>query len=340
VLRVGGFPISERPRKRPASRPEVGVECLAEPIANVLGFHEPVAQPSRGDVETDKSAVGFNFGSMHLGVPSRFTIPRAVSPVMFNSGQPPRLGVRFGTFAFAEEDHTHRVVTMISGRSWVGKYPAVLLFLLSAGCASATPPQPQVAATQPASPQPPATQAPDPAIAAAMPKPAAPQPVASEPAARPVTTPAPQETRAPLTPPSVKTPASPAARKDSAPVKPTPKPVIPAVAASPAAPAATAAPTLDLNALTARLKATKAIGVFTKISLKNKVDDLMQRFAEHYQGKKPPIAELRLSYDLLMMKVLSLLQDEDEALASAVISSREAIWALLADEKSFAALQS
>jgi hypothetical protein len=41
-----------------------------------------------------------------------------------------------------------------------------------------------------------------------------------------------------------------------------------------------------------------------------------------------------------MMKVLSLLQDGDETLASAVVSSREAIWALLANEKTFAALQS
>ena len=41
-----------------------------------------------------------------------------------------------------------------------------------------------------------------------------------------------------------------------------------------------------------------------------------------------------------MMKVLSLLQDGDQKLASAVVSSREAIWALLADEKKFAALQS
>lgn len=238
------------------------------------------------------------------------------------------------------------MLTMMTGRFWAGRYPAVLLLLLSAGCASATPPQPQVAATQPAAtqpatPQPPALQPPDPAVAAAMPKPAPSQPVASEPAAKPVTTPAPQAARAPQTPPSVKTPVSPAARKDAAPVKATPKPVAPAVAASPpAAPAPTAPPTLDLNALTARLKATKAIGVFTKISLKNKVDDLMQRFAEHYQGKQPPLTELRLSYDLLMMKVLSLLQNDDQALASAVASSREAIWALLADEKKFAALQS
>jgi hypothetical protein len=102
--------------------------------------------------------------------------------------------------------------------------------------------------------------------------------------------------------------------------------------------AAASAPTLDLDALKARLKATKAIGVFTKISLKSKVDDLMKQFRDHYQGDKPPIAELRQSYDLLMMKVLSLLQDSDQPLASAVVSSREAIWALLADEKKFAVL--
>jgi hypothetical protein len=52
------------------------------------------------------------------------------------------------------------------------------------------------------------------------------------------------------------------------------------------------------------------------------------------------MAELRQSYDLLMMKVLTLLQDSDPPLAKEVVSSREAIWSLLADEKKFAALQS
>jgi hypothetical protein len=113
-------------------------------------------------------------------------------------------------------------------------------------------------------------------------------------------------------------------------------PIAPAVAASRAVAAVLP---LNLEALRARLKATKAIGVFTKISLKNKVDDLLKQFAEHYQGKKPALAQLRLSYDLLMMKVLSLLQDKDQTLASEVVSSREAIWALLADEKTFFALQ-
>jgi hypothetical protein len=40
-----------------------------------------------------------------------------------------------------------------------------------------------------------------------------------------------------------------------------------------------------------------------------------------------------------MMKVLSLLQDSDQRLASAIVSSREAIWGLLSDPKKFAALQ-
>ena len=213
------------------------------------------------------------------------------------------------------------------------RYPAVLLILLSAGCASVTPPQPHVAAAQPTAPQPAATNSADKPVEVATPdpvasQPVASQPVASQPAATPVATAAPQPARAAVKPPPVK-PVPPPVLKGAA-------PIAPAVAASRVA---AAAPTLDLDALKARLRATKAIGVFTKLSLKNKVDDLMKQFTEHYQGKKPPLAELRLSYDLLMMKVLSLLQDSDQALAAEVVSSREAIWALLADEKKFFALQ-
>ena len=90
-----------------------------------------------------------------------------------------------------------------------------------------------------------------------------------------------------------------------------------------------------------RLKETKAIGVFTKISLKNKVDDLLEQFRDYYKGKATlTMTELRRSYDMLLMKVLSLLQDTDQTLASAIVSSREAIWGLLADPKKFATLQS
>jgi len=99
-------------------------------------------------------------------------------------------------------------------------------------------------------------------------------------------------------------------------------------------------PALDLKTLEQQLKATKAIGFFTKITLKNQVDDLLDQFRKYYRGKaKVTMADLRRSYDLLMMKVLSLLQDEDQKLASAIVSSREAIWALLADPVTFATLE-
>ena len=94
-----------------------------------------------------------------------------------------------------------------------------------------------------------------------------------------------------------------------------------------------------MNALKEQLKETKAIGIFTKISLKNQVDDLMKQFREYYQGKTTlSLKQLRQSYDLLLMKVLSLLQDTDQKLASAIVASREAIWGLLSDQKKFDAL--
>jgi hypothetical protein len=136
-------------------------------------------------------------------------------------------------------------------------------------------------------------------------------------AAQPVATPL-----APATPPPAPRVAAPRA----------PAPPLPVVAQ-------TAPLTLDLDALEARLRATKAIGFFTKISLKNEVDDLMKQFREHYQGKSGrTMTDLRRSYDLLIMKVLSLLQDTDQKLASAIVSSREAIWALLSDQNKFANL--
>ncbi|TMG91200.1 MAG: hypothetical protein E6H73_13495 [Betaproteobacteria bacterium] len=96
-------------------------------------------------------------------------------------------------------------------------------------------------------------------------------------------------------------------------------------------------PTLDLTSLEQRLKDTDAIGVLTKIALKNQVDDLLDRFRAYYQGKlKTTLAELRRPYDLLVLKVLSLLQDSDPSLASAIVASREAIWGILADRAKFA----
>ena len=97
---------------------------------------------------------------------------------------------------------------------------------------------------------------------------------------------------------------------------------------------------MDLKALEDQLRQTKAIGFMTKLTLKGQVDDLLDRFRDHYSGKaKETMKDLRRAYDLLMMKVLSLLQDEDQQLASAIVASREAIWGLLADPVKFETLQ-
>jgi len=101
------------------------------------------------------------------------------------------------------------------------------------------------------------------------------------------------------------------------------------------APTPTAAP-LDLASLEKRLKETEAIGVFTKLTLKNQVDDLLDQFRAYYQGQaKTTLAALRQPYDQLLLKVLSLLQDRDPPLASAIAQSREAIWSILSDPNKF-----
>lgn len=57
---------------------------------------------------------------------------------------------------------------------------------------------------------------------------------------------------------------------------------------------------LDVTTLKARLRDTNAIGVFTKLALKNQVDDLLKQFRAHYQGgRKTSVASLRPPYDML-----------------------------------------
>jgi len=113
-------------------------------------------------------------------------------------------------------------------------------------------------------------------------------------------------------------------------------PVAPAKSAAPPSAPPVAAPPkpapLDLTTLEQRLRGTGAIGTLTKLSLKNQVDDLIGRFKSFHAGQRPPtLNELRPAFELLLMKVLSLLQDGDKALANDINASREALWGVLTD---------
>ncbi len=225
--------------------------------------------------------------------------------------------------------------------------------LLEAGCAGFkhAPPQETVPAVPPAVPtavveELPAPVAPDAGSAPAEVE--APRSVETAPVKPSMIEPVqPAEPPAVPRPAASKTPAAPApatraaaprspAAVATAPTAPSPAPQVaprtspaPVVARPPAAP-------LDLKALESRLRQTRAIGVMTKLSLKNQVDDLIEKFrAYHKRQGKWTLAELRRNYDMLLLKVLSLLQDSDPPLARDIVKSRAAIWGILEDPRKF-----
>ena len=182
----------------------------------------------------------------------------------------------------------------------------------------ASPPSPR-----PPSPPPP-TVAGQPPTVAAQPPTAAIEPTAPSapaPAAKPAARAEAPATKALAKAPAAAAPSAQPSKKDIAQEPEKPK----------------AEPPLDLASLETRLKETKAIGLMTKISLKNQVDDLLNQFRAFYAGKlQTTLAELRRPYDLLVLKVLSLLQDSDPTLAAAIVASREALWGILSDRAKFA----
>ena len=211
--------------------------------------------------------------------------------------------------------------------------------LLTSGCAGvktppplapsqSSPPQVDAVAVPPAVPQPPLASASPPTVEAQVEV----APVEPTIGVAPPTGASTNQPTSKSAPPVVKAPAKSTAPPAS-PAQPLKKELPPQDVAKPKA------QPLDLTSLEQRLKDSKAIGVLTKITLKNQVDDLLNEFRAFYQGKlHTTLADLRRSYDLLVLKVLSLLQDHDQALATAIAASREAIWGVLSDPAKFATI--
>lgn len=147
-----------------------------------------------------------------------------------------------------------------------------------------------------------------------------------EPERKPEPSSQPKPAAKPNPPVAAKPPAKPQASTSSA-----------APPSTQAAPKPPAPAPLDLKSLEERLKDTSAIGVLTKLSLKNQVDDLVGEFRAYHRGARPPtLSQLRPAFELLLMKVLSLLQDRDPTLAHDVNASRDAIWGVLTDPRKLA----
>jgi hypothetical protein len=93
---------------------------------------------------------------------------------------------------------------------------------------------------------------------------------------------------------------------------------------------------IDLDDLVKRISDSKAIGVLTKLSLKHEIDAFKADLkALHDGATKSTLAQLHQRYDLLVHKLIGLLQAKDPGLAREVAQARNFLWAKLADPKEF-----
>ena len=93
---------------------------------------------------------------------------------------------------------------------------------------------------------------------------------------------------------------------------------------------------IDLEGLINRLKKSRAVGMMTKIKLNGQINTLLDKFKVYHAGKSPySIEQLREQFDLLYLKVVSLIQDKDTDLHKQLCFSWDLIWDQLHDPELF-----
>lgn len=93
---------------------------------------------------------------------------------------------------------------------------------------------------------------------------------------------------------------------------------------------------LDLNDLTQRITDTKAVGLFSKLSLKKDVDKLEKDLRDyHAGGGSQTLDALKERYDLMVHNLLVMVQDKDSRLADDIVAARDPLWERLADVDEF-----
>ncbi len=95
----------------------------------------------------------------------------------------------------------------------------------------------------------------------------------------------------------------------------------------------------DLNALVSRISQSKALGLFTKLSLKHDIDGLLENVRKYHDGSGDgSLEQLHERYDVLVHKLMILLQEKDGELVKSIDDGRDKLWAILSDHEKFASI--
>ena len=95
----------------------------------------------------------------------------------------------------------------------------------------------------------------------------------------------------------------------------------------------------DLNALVSRVSHSKALGFFTKLSLKQDIDRLVEDVRNYHGGSgDASLEQLHERYDIEIHKLVVLLQEKDRELVKSIDDGRDKLWAILSDDKKFATM--
>lgn len=93
---------------------------------------------------------------------------------------------------------------------------------------------------------------------------------------------------------------------------------------------------VDLEMLAQGLKKSKAVGLVEKIRLKSAINDLLERFEVFHEGARDySLEQLQEQYDVLLMRIASHLQQQDDRLHGQLCNAWDIIWHDLEDPDRF-----
>jgi len=106
-----------------------------------------------------------------------------------------------------------------------------------------------------------------------------------------------------------------------------------------AQPAGAASDSYDYSALVDGISKSKQLGLMTKLSIRKDANGFLKSMGAFHDGKSDlTLDQLHEQYDVMVTKLLVLVQDKDQALAADINDARDDLWATLSDAEKFAKL--